>query len=43
MKAPHVPSITGSILARSAVQRLLLAMAILVLLWLAIVWAVAIP
>jgi hypothetical protein len=30
-------------LARSAVQRLLLAMAILVLLWLAIVWAVAIP
>lgn len=43
MKAPRVPSITGSMLARSAVHRLLLAMAMLVLLWLAIVWAVAIP
>ena len=43
MKAPRVPSITGSVLAQSAWKRIVLALAMLVMLWLSIVWAVAIP
>ncbi|WP_297845947.1 hypothetical protein [Pseudomonas sp.] len=43
MKAPLAPSIARSVLAQSAWKRVLLALAILVLLWLAIVWAVAVP
>lgn len=43
MKAPRVPSIAGSVLAQSARKRVVLALGMLVLLWLAIVWAVAIP
>ncbi|MGV8918334.1 MAG: hypothetical protein ACOH2R_11140 [Pseudomonas sp.] len=43
MKAPPVSSIASSVLAQSAWKRVLLAVSLLVLLWLAIVWAVAIP
>jgi len=43
MKNPRVPSIAGSVLAQSAWKRLLLALSMLIVLWLAIVWAVAIP
>lgn len=43
MKAPRVPSIASSVLAQSAWKRVLLSLAMLLLLWLAIVWAVAIP
>ncbi|WP_267872293.1 hypothetical protein [Pseudomonas syringae] len=43
MKATRVPSISGSVLAQPAWKRIALALAMLVLLWLAIVWAVAIP
>ncbi|MDE1167335.1 MAG: hypothetical protein PW845_18650 [Pseudomonas sp.] len=43
MKAPTVRSIAGSALALSAGKRLLLAVAVLALLWLAITWAVAVP
>jgi len=43
MKTPRVPSIAGSVLAQSAWRRILFAAGMLVLLWLAIVWAVAIP
>ncbi|MET0612246.1 MAG: hypothetical protein ABWZ39_13380 [Pseudomonas caspiana] len=43
MKAPRVPSIAGSVLAQSAWKRVVLALGMLVLLWLAIIWAVAIP
>jgi hypothetical protein len=43
MKSPHVPSISGSVLAQSAWKRMLLALAMLLFLWLAIIWAVAIP
>jgi hypothetical protein len=43
VKAPLAPSVASSVLAQSAWKRVLLALAMLVLLWLAIVWAVAIP
>ncbi len=43
MKAPRSPSIAGSVLAQPAWKRILFALGMLVLLWLAIVWAVAIP
>lgn len=43
MKAPRVPSIAGSVLAQSVWKRVVLALGMLVLLWLAIIWAVAIP
>ncbi|MFJ4142501.1 hypothetical protein [Pseudomonas sp. NPDC089734] len=43
MKAPRVPSISGSVLAQSALKRGLFALALLVPLWLAIAWSVAIP
>ncbi|MFK7697822.1 hypothetical protein [Pseudomonas caspiana] len=43
MKAPRVPSIAGSVLTQSAWKRVVLALGTLVLLWLAIIWAVAIP
>lgn len=43
MKAPRVPSIAGSVLAQSAWKRVVLALGVLIVLWLAIVWAVAIP
>ncbi|WP_275899030.1 hypothetical protein [Pseudomonas viridiflava] len=43
MKTPRIPSIAGSVLAQSAWKRVLLALSMLVLLWLAIIWAVAIP
>lgn len=43
MKAPRIASIAGSVLTQSAWKRLVLALSTLVLLWLAIVWAVAIP
>ena len=43
MKAPRTPSIAASALARSVGHRLLLALCLLALLWLAIAWAVAIP
>ncbi|WP_260407305.1 hypothetical protein [Pseudomonas cichorii] len=43
MKAPRVPSVAGSVLAQSALKRILLALGILLLLWLAIAWSVAIP
>ncbi|SQF98702.1 Uncharacterised protein [Paucimonas lemoignei] len=43
MKAPRSPSVAGSALAQPAWKRVLLALGMLVLLWLAIAWAVAIP
>ncbi len=43
MKVPHAPSIAGSALAQPAWKRILFALGMLVLLWLAIAWAVAIP
>jgi hypothetical protein len=43
MKAPRTPSIAASALGRSVGHRLLLALGLLALLWLAIAWAVAIP
>ncbi|WP_279291185.1 hypothetical protein [Pseudomonas maioricensis] len=43
MKTPRIPSISGSVLAQSAWKRVVLALSMLVLLWLAIIWAVAIP
>jgi hypothetical protein len=43
VKAPLAASVASSVLAQSAWKRVLLAVAMLVLLWLAIVWAVAIP
>jgi hypothetical protein len=43
LKTPRIPSVTASALARSVNQRFMLAIALLAVLWLAIVWAVAIP
>ena len=43
MKSPRIPSIAGSMLAQPAWKRALLALSVLVILWLAVVWAVAIP
>lgn len=43
MKIPRSPHIASSALARSVGQRLLLVLAMLALLWLAVVWAVAVP
>jgi hypothetical protein len=43
VKAPDVRSIASSALALSASKRLLVALAVLALLWLAILWAVAVP
>ncbi|EGH02996.1 MULTISPECIES: hypothetical protein [Pseudomonas] len=42
MKTPFA-SIAGSVLAQSAWKRVLFSLAVLILLWLAIGWSVAIP
>lgn len=38
-----IPNIAASALAQSAGKRVLISLAVLVLLWIGIVWAVAIP
>lgn len=43
MKPFRIPSTAGSMLSQPAWKRVLLALGILVILWLAVVWAVAIP